>query len=367
MAFKGLFIDDTEEESIFATLLSTRGSEGLAIEYRPVSEAAILAGEIFETNPDIIALDFRLDENPEMIAPKLAYKGSGLAQLLRDKASVQPLQDFPIVLISAEEKFEQFYRPDSTAHDLFDRTYGKVYASENSSQVKSELLALCSGYRLLKSIWTADRLSVFGLDGAEREVVESQELRTMAQVAAPHIMARVILRNIIDRPGILLSDAEIAAKLGLSEIGPLEEKLVANNLMYDGIFHQGWRRWWAHRFADWATDLFGQRPVNMLGSERRALLEAKFNLTLSPAESTWNRSQDERFAFACAACDRPGEIRHSVAAFDPSAPRYTQRRRICWDCIQTGRYEQARLAVDDVDANIAKDVLNMPRDEDGAD
>jgi hypothetical protein len=369
MKFKGFFIDDTVEEGIFAAMLSTSGPDGLSIEYKEVSEAASLAEEIFVATPDIVALDFRLDGNPGMIDPKMAYQGSGLAQLLRDKATVDPQRDFPIVLISAEDKFEQYYRPDATAHDLFDRTYGKVAAEENKVNVRAELVSLCAGYRTLKSVWVegADRFSIFGLDGDERHLVETQELRnSLGKAAAPHIAARVILRDVIDRTGVLLSDREVAARLGLDSIGALDKVLEENGLRYLGVFNEGWRRWWTHRFDVWAEALFGKRPANMLGSERAAAVEAKFGLGIKGAVSTWNSSPDERFAFACAACLRPGEVRHSVSVFDPNAPRFTQRRRICWDCIQTDMYKQFRLVVDDVDANIAADVLKKDREHNEA-
>jgi hypothetical protein len=369
MAFKGFFVDDTVEEGIFATMLSTNGPEGLFIEYKEVSEAASLADEIFVATPDIVALDFRLDGNPGMIDPKKAYQGSGLAQLLRDKATVNPQLDFPIVLISAEDKYEKFYRPDTTAHDLFDRAYGKVAAEANKVNIRAELVSLCAGYRTLKSVWidNVDRFSIFGLEGDEKILVEKQELRnSLCNAAAPHIAARVILKDVIDRTGILLSDREVAARLGLESIEDLNEVLEDAGLRYRGVFSEGWRRWWTHRFDVWAEALFEKRLANMLGSERAAIVEAKFGLGIKAAVSTWNSSSDERFAFACAACLRAGEVRHSVSVFDPNAPRFTQRRRICWDCIQTDTYQQFRLVVDDVDANIVVDVLKKKREHNEA-
>lgn len=365
MAYKGFFIDDTIDEGIYASLLSTGGADGLDIKYVEVTEAAALAGELFAAKPDIIAIDFRLDENPDMIDPKSAYQGSGLAQLLRDKATVHPLLDFPVVLISAEEKFERYYRPDSTAHDLFDRTYGKVSAGDNKEQVRLELLSLCDGYRRLKAVWGEgdDRLSVFALEDSERTVVDTQELRSaLSGAAAPHMAARVILRDVIDRTGYLLSDQEVAARLGLATLGTLDSVLADDGLQYSGIFHRGWRRWWAHRVDDWAETTFQRRASSMLGVERWAIIEQKFGLGVLAATSTWNKSDRERFAFACASCTRPGEVRHSVSLFDPSAPRFTQRRRICWDCVQTERYLQFNLVVDEVDEKIAQDVLKKSRD-----
>lgn len=366
MSFNGFFVDDHEE--IYAILLSKSDPDGISIEYRPLKEAATLAGELFDATPDIVALDFRLDDNPQMIDPKKAYNGSGLAQLLRDKASATPQLDFPIVLVSAEDNLERFYRPDGTAHDLFDRIYKKEEVSENPESTQSQLVSLCSAYAKLKSVWDvpAERLSVFGLEIDEVEVVATQELRSaLLSAGAPHIAARIILKGLIDRSGILFSDDELAARLGISELGPMADILIKNNIFYDGVFSGGWRRWWAHRFDDWAIGIFGARPSTLTGTTRASILNNQLDVTVAAATSTWNGSSDERFAFSCCVCNRAGEVRHSVAAFDPNAPRYSIRKRICWDCIQTDRYLAKKIEVDDVDAGLADEVKSKSRSHDG--
>ncbi|KYP10903.1 MAG: hypothetical protein A0129_10410 [Limnobacter sp. CACIAM 66H1] len=364
MNYKGIFVDDVEE--IYAALLSVSGSEKdtLSIQYRPLAEAATLAGELFNERPDIVLLDFRLDENPKMIDPQKSYNGSGLAQLLRDKSSVAPEYDFPIVLISGEDKLESFYRPDGTAHDLFDRIYQKGQVGENPDPVKNELISLCEGYRQIKEFWAdkSKRLSMLNIEAEEIELIVNQELRVaLSSAGAPHIAARTILKCLIDRSGILLSDNEVAARLGTESLAPLEPELLHRKIRYDGVFNLGWRRWWAHRLDDWSKEVFNTRPTNITGSERVKLLNAKFGLNLSPAVSTWNNSSDEKFAFSCAVCERISEIRHSVSAFDPHAPKYSHRKRICWDCIQTERHLQKKIDVDDVDANLAREVLTKQR------
>jgi len=364
MSYNGFFVDDLDE--IYATLLSSVG-DGLAIKYRPLDEAASLAGELFNSHPDIVAVDFRLDENPEMIDPNKAYNGSGLAQLLRDKAAASPEYDFPIVLISAEDKLERFYRPDGTAHDLFDRIYKKDEVAESPKPVRAQLISLCKGYEDIKAVWRGglERLSVFGLYGEELTAIANQELRAaLISAGAPHIAASIILKGVIDRPGLLLSDNELSARLGIADLRPIESVLVDRQIQYQGVFSGGWRRWWAHRFDDWARTVFGARPTTMTGSARANVLNENFGANVKAAVSTWNKSSDERFAFSCAVCERPGEIRHSVAAFDPYAPKHSHRKRICWDCVQTGRYVQAKIEVDDVDANLVEDVMTKSRDGD---
>ncbi|MYM71761.1 hypothetical protein GTP56_06055 [Duganella sp. FT134W] len=367
MVFKGLFVDDLDD--IYATLLSSNGEEGLQIMHLKLDEAATLAGQIFDSQPDLVALDFRLDENPEAIDPQKSYNGSGLAQLLRDKTSVSPEYDFPIVLISGEDKLERFYRPDGTAHDLFDRIYKKDEVANTQDVAKAQLVSLCKGYVALKAVWDRgdERLSVLGLNAAELPIVFNQELRAaILNAGAPHIAARTLLKGVIDRPGILLSDNELAARLGVTSIEPLIQKLGEQHIQYKGIFHEGWRRWWAHRLDEWAMGVLKARPTTLTGTVRAQKLRDELGVAVEPAYSTWNKSSDERFAFSCCVCDRAGEIRHSVAAFDPQTPKYSIRKRICWDCIQTGRNNDKKIEVDEVDANLAAEVMDKPRENDAS-
>ena len=367
MTFRGIFIDDTKEEKVYAKMLSGSSGSSLDIDYAEVSDAGSLTDTIFKSRIDIVILDYRLDDNPEMIDPKCAYKASGLSQMLRDKAIAEPKFDFPIVLLSAENNYKILYRPDTTAHDLFDRTYIKEYLIGNIGAVKNEMLALCDGYSKIKVGWDADdRLDLFEASPDVRAAVDIQELRfALKDAAAPHIAARVILRDVIDRTGLLLSDLDVAARLGISPetVKTVAQLLEAQQIQYSGVFSGGWRRWWAHRFDPWAEEIFGRRPHTLTGKERAKILSEKFGLEIASATSTWNHSTEERFSFACVSCGRPSEIRHSVAAYDPIVPRFGQRRRICWDCIQTDR-NQDKYRVDQVDSNLIPMIMIKKRDDD---
>lgn len=364
MSFKGYFVDDTVEDAVYARLLSSNVGEGLTLEYLNVSEATALTNKIFSSDADIVLLDYRLDENPGMISPEQAYKGSGLAQLLRDKAMASPEKDFPIVLISAEDKFRNFFRPDRTAHDLFDVAYGKDRASSERNLIQAQLVSLCEGYRLLKSCWGGDRMSVFSDQAEDLAFFDHQDITlNLNDAAAPHIAARVIMKNIIERNGVLLNTSEALARLGIDESGhaELEKLLKRNDVAYRGIFSTGWPRWLAHRFDAFAESILQKRPSNLTGTEKCSILNEKTGLNFKPAKSTWNGSSDEKFIFSCASCDKPTEIRHSFSAYDPTCPRHAQRRRICWDCIQTDKYTERCLKVDEIDVGMYGEVKRKER------
>lgn len=364
MTFKGFFVDDSPQDAVFARLLSSEIGQGLELEYLEVEEAAKLSNYIFDAKAHIVLLDFRLDENPDMVAPENAYKGSGLAQLLRDKAVTSPENDFPIVLVSAENKFNAFFRPDRTAHDLFDKAYGKESVSAAGSEIQNELVSLCEAYESLKEAWHSDRMSIFALTKDDEYAFDHQELTSpILEASAPHIAARAILKTLIERNGILISTNEVLARLGLdnSNLQIITPLLLQSGLAYEGIFSRGWPRWHAHRFDIWAEDLLGKRPSTLTGAEKCQILNAKTGLNLIPAKSTWNNSSDEKFIFSCASCLQPSEIKHSLAAFDPLCPRYGQRKRICWNCIQTDKFAHAHLKVDDVDKDLIDGIKQRKR------
>lgn len=365
--YKGIFIDDLEE--IYAELLSTPGHDGLKFTYMTVKEPVDLSNDIFTEHPDIVAIDFRLDENPSMIRPDQSYKGSTLAQLLRDQAVFKPIYDFFIVLITSEQWLKTLFNPDKTAHDLFDMVYTKERVSSlEKTKVRDELISLCEGYKILRSIFETDgnRLSILNLPSEDRKHVAQQELRSaLEDAASPHHVAGYILINIIGRAGLLLSDADIAARLGCAEynVKAMTAILTNANIAYSGIFHAGWRRWWAHRFNEWAEIFFGTRPTSLTGDKRVTILNEKLGLNLQPARSSWNDSSSEKFAFACSLCGKPTEARHALEAFDPRVPIFSQARRICWDCIQTGKYHEKMLKVSDIDVNLVKEIESAKRDD----
>lgn len=366
MGYKGFFIDD-EANNPFSELLSS-SPESLSIDFLSIDEVATLADAIFEKMPDIVALDFRLDEHPGNLSTSQTYNGSGLAQLLRDKTSNSPERDFPIVLVSNEEKLSTSYQRDITSHDLFDRIYKKEQISKTPKDVIQELVALCEGYKNLKEnrAHSKELLPTLGLDEEEAQQVTNQELRSQLRPGLPpHVIAKAILNQIIDRPGILLSDDDVCARLGVKSIEPLVDVLHGSNLAYQGVFHTGWRRWWTHRLDEFTLELFNARATTLTGSQRAEIIQRDLQIEVEAAQSTWwdNASSNEKFAFACACCRLPSPIRHSLSIFDLNASKYSAPRRVCWDCVATDKYKESHLEIDEVDSNLITEIQKRPRTE----
>jgi hypothetical protein len=364
--FKGYFVDD--QDKVYAELLSHDGM--LEVEHVEVSELIALANELLEKKPNIVALDYRLDEKLTTIKPDQTYKGSALAQHLRDVAIDHPEQDFPLILVSSEDKLQKLYRPDRTAHDLFDRVYTKAEIRTQSERVQAECIDLCAAYARLRELQGKyEVVDLTGIDAEDADQVNFQEFRELVETSkAPHLVVKSFYRQLIKRVGPLLSMEDVAARLGVpaASIQPALDALDNFGARYKGLLSEGWPRWWLYRFDQWAERIFGGLPVRIPANARAKKLSEALGKELPAAESPWNGRDDELISFSCACCIRPAEIRHSVSLFDSTVPRYSTVPRVCWDCVQTDRYLTVSppLVIADSEIELVKDVLKMDRETD---
>lgn len=362
MVMTGIFVDD--EDKTYARLLNTRGE--LTFDTQDVMPLTDQSQSIRAAKPDIVALDYRLDEVTEGIDAGHTYKGSALAQLLRDATIEEPQSDFGIVLVSNEQKLKKLFHPDKTAHDLFDAVYGKEELTRDRARVSAEVLALAVGYQVLRGLAAPYPPAVVLSAGADEiDQLEAQEIAvSFADASAPHIVSKIVLKNFIRRAGVLVDHDDARALLGLDAVsfGRLESILNDAGCDYRGIFNGGWPRWWRSRLEGWAFRMLGVQLLDLTGHERAGVIHAVTGLDMQPAASPWNDRTDEYFAFACSSCRRPTETRHSLAAFDPLCPRYGSRRRVCWDCVQNDRYIAEGIDIDEADAGLVNDIKRRGRD-----
>ena len=109
-----------------------------------------LAQEISATQPDLLALDYRLND-PRKERP-FGYKAGPLAQQLRDQALETVSQDFPIILVSHQDDIKAFF-DNVTAHNLFDRCFSKEELGNGGSH-RLQILSLVKGYKHLIKNWS---------------------------------------------------------------------------------------------------------------------------------------------------------------------------------------------------------------------
>jgi len=374
--FKGIFVDDKEEEKKYAELLTKISSGKLNIEFRlPEHEVTELADHLIGQHFDFAAIDFRLDEVPikgaEGNKQKNKYRASALAQQIRDRAIDKPSSDLPLILLSQEDYIKRIFHADSTAEDLFDLVISKeeLVTEEPLRLAAARITSLAAAYKTIQSVFAKNNnkpvaLSVLlGLDSNEAEMVlNHQAIRAIAKIQYPHQIISKVMALLIQRPGILLSDEHLLARLGVSPDSPnisqLKAKLIDLKLGYSGLLCDGWPRWWWHRLDAWGKGILGAPLGSSAGSERVLKLSSALKIELKPAASKWSKSSDEYFWVACSSCDHPTELKHSVLGYDANYQPFLEPSRICWYCIQTGAYDSRDLIIDDSDENLAEQIKN---------
>ncbi|MEK8017929.1 MAG: hypothetical protein VSS75_013735, partial [Candidatus Parabeggiatoa sp.] len=200
--FQGIFIDDQKKDEDFAKLMSTPGKNGLTVKFVQPTELMTLANHIVESQPAFVALDYRLDEDRK--TPQNTYKAEPLAQQLRSYTSENVDKDFPIILVSHENKITG-YDDDVTAHNLFDCRFTKKEVAEHPEH-RQKILSLVKGYQRMIKNWRkkSERWATFfALNEQERVEVAYQAIREFDKLKAPHQVAQNILRYVIGRQGIL--------------------------------------------------------------------------------------------------------------------------------------------------------------------
>lgn len=365
MTFKGVFVEDNDTEAVFAKQLSTKGL--LEIEHvrpRPVSQQS---KEIFAEHPDILVLDFRLDLDLGELDASEAYKGSAMAQQVRDLAVNEPQHDFPIVLVSSEEKIREQYVPDRTSHDLFDKVSSKEHVTNQRKHVRQELVSLCKGYEMLRGrVGAFDILDLTDLPADEDYALDYQDLgQAMKRASAPHLVAAVFLKQLLGRPGPLVGLDDACARLGVDQgaADKVSEILKDNGICYSGLFSDGWLRFWSHRLDEFSQKIFARRATGISSSLRAKTLSKALGVDFAPALSPWTGTGDELIAFACSRCSDGSEMRHSVGVFEMELPSYSTRRRICWRCIHDDSYLHFTppFVIDEADVDVVEEVKKLEK------
>lgn len=369
--YKGFFVDDNEEDKTkYSQILNhlPYKTSNLLVDGMSPMKIMDLVNTILDSSPDIIFLDFRLDEEltSNDININESYKGGGLAQILRERVykNEDVYQDCPIVLISSENNLEHLYDPEKTTHDLFDSCYKKEELADdnNHQKISKKIIALIEGYKILNYQQSdLDLLNLFSLEKSEEneEILNQQELKQpLLSSEIPHVRSKFILKNVLRREGVLISRYEVAARLG-ADPKSLDDVILSTlqNCKYTGIFSEGWERWWSHLFEDFLSENVSLRPYSMTSKDRVELLNNKIGSSLRPAISRWNSSEEEKAVFACTLCRAPTELKHSLAVYDPLTPKFVQKKRICFRCIKEEPYEKEKIFIDDNDKKFVMSVM----------
>lgn len=246
-------------------------------------------------DPDGVLIDLRLDEVANEAGERVAFRGLTFAQELRTRMTEGGQRAIPIVLWSVDGKLQSSYAADNTGHDLADRVYVKDRDVVHRSGVAAaEMLALEAGYKAVAGAVAGGPSAVWKLLDLQDDEVAELDGRILEGLLArnrqvAHEWASLIVRELLERPGPLVDDAIVAARLGVdpnSTDWPALWTLVHEKAGYSGVFSLGWPRVWNHRMIGWWESIAGENAIiqRLPAVTRVEVLKRALGLDLRPAE-----------------------------------------------------------------------------------
>ncbi|MCB9082106.1 MAG: hypothetical protein H6555_10385 [Lewinellaceae bacterium] len=314
-----LYIDDAPPDIRNATAggLSRSGVVNVSAE-EPMSWD-VRINRILENsvNIDGVILDWRLTEesNRTGIGSEVGvvkYSAESLAQHLRFLATDGVLKDIPIVLCSANQGFKEHENRDSTGRDLFDVVYHKNAFVDRHEIIVQELNSLAEGYKFLQKGNDISWQAIFSNpENVEIDVRLIDNLATFLDNMVPHELVGFLLKEIIKKPGPLIDESILAARLGIDinasgDWTTLLETKINPYMRYDGLLSSGWTRWWADALIQWwKSEIHPTHPQLKAAKQRVKLLKEKTGLqNLVPAEKLKYCAETE-FWTVCVATKKP--------------------------------------------------------------
>ncbi|MDM1296530.1 hypothetical protein HX021_19770 [Sphingobacterium sp. N143] len=251
-----------------------------------------------------IILDLRLDDIP-YDGKNASYKGSTVAQELRNLTKENTLSDFPIILFSGTDNLE--YYLDQTSKDLFDKIIDKTKIEGedyiNYSDFRDILRWLAKGYKYLSTVDRDDLLSVLSIDDITLLDTRFVESYNGIRNKPIHITAQFFLKEMLGRPSFLISEQILAARLGVNVSSLGWPKLLDHfsDCIYKGAFARGLNHWWMPKIIRfWKDNISTEVNIrNISASKRVDLLKDALNIHDLTAIEKSRRSKSDAFWTVC--------------------------------------------------------------------
>lgn len=315
--YRFICIDDMPNEVKRATDRLTDAAESLEIETQAPIEFSKQVGVFVQRRRDKkldgIILDLRLDQSSPTGSRPVDYKAQRLASELRTKMAGGSLRDFPIVLWSISQKFARSYEKDIASHDLFDLVFNKdeLHSAGEIQLAADQLVSLSKGY---DSITNASAGAVRSGDLLKTPSGVVIDTRITASLGRPsvrlpvHVIARFILKKLVEHPGLLVDQLMLCARLGLDETSfessGLDKGL--DKFTYKGPFGDAWKRWWWPAVDNWWRKLDSDLPpvLSLTAEQRLTQLRRAGYKKLQAAEAI-AKGYSSRFTTICQKLRKP--------------------------------------------------------------
>ncbi len=248
-------------------------------------------------------------------AENVDFSAESLAEHIRISAA-KGQKDIPIIICSANKNkgFTKARERELTSLDLFDLAFIKQdIFDESAHTAMKQLYDLSIVYKKLQSTTLKKNpetiLSLSKADIRHLDIRFIDLLETMAKYRTTHDLVQFLLREFIEKEGLLINEQVLAARLGVdiksNDWGNLLGLLTEAGIEYSGYLNIGWKNFWAFKFNSWwKTEISNEDPRYIGATQRVILLNEKLKLQLKAAEKIKFCSSDEYWTI-CIGTKRP--------------------------------------------------------------
>jgi len=269
MHIKYLYIDDEQFDAIHPLVneIEHFATGNMSIEHIRVCSMKDVTKKFIDESFDGLIIDQKLDAANDH-GETVDYWGTALAQNLRTEMIGRGIPTSPIILMSNEDVFVDYYDADESAHNLFDFTVKKGRVAEDvnyACKVSKIIYDLAEAYKIAREqvlpiIDTAD-YKIYDLLNPllqwDQSIFKYTDKRfidcAISKSKDIHALISLILNNLVRSAGILVSEDMLATKLGID----INASADWNNLLehfnqcrYQGIFSKLKPRWWMSKVED---------------------------------------------------------------------------------------------------------------------
>ncbi len=271
---KYLYIDDENDTSIESLINGFNDCNQILVERLAIERGlsfSTLKNDIIEKIQSReyqgVLIDLRLDGNgPD----QLEYSAISISSELRLIAGRKEMLSVPIVLCSTIDNISATYTADKNSQDIFDYTFRKS-GSPEYEKFSKKLNSLALGYQFLNSEEKQLNI-VFGrtdLNKLDSRIFE----KFMNQATVPYDFSNFTIKTLFHSTNPLIKESILAARLGvdIDKSGESWNELkngIFNNAKYNGLFFDGWDRWWADLVLSKFNEISGKK-LSFINAEER--------------------------------------------------------------------------------------------------
>ncbi len=284
-----------------------------------------------------LILDWRLDEISSQLSKKKAdFRAATLAQEIRTREAEKKIHAFPIVVWSQQNRLNKSYLGDFTSHDLFNLVCKKEEIIAEPNIVQDQLISLALGYKYIGKFRSVKKK--FKLSDLLRTKETYVDIRVQdyfnSTAHTIHEIARFIIRELLERPGLLIDEHRLASRLGIDKNKSKDWGKLLNSIKkykYLGPFGEAWERWWAYGVEkEWWFTTSGQDiSISLLtAKERLEIIKKKTSIKNLIAAEPIKPKYHTRFYTICEYSKKPLDPIDGVILAEKEPQPWQERRYI---------------------------------------